>query len=175
MGIIDDLQKELEMADEMGFVPGELLETVTSNEMAVRIKLDEGVECPVYAHDGDSGFDILARKTVKFNKFQTRLVPTGIYLEIPKGYECQIRPRSGVSLKTPFRIANAPGTIDSNYRGEVGIIVQNVSNKQLVVKEGTKIAQGVIVPVMQAKFYIVEDLENSNRGADGFGSTDKGE
>jgi dUTP pyrophosphatase len=175
MGIIDDLKEELEMANEMGFVPGEFLEPVISNEIDIRIKLDEGVKCPVYAHEGDSGFDILARKTVKFNKFQTRLVPTGIYLEIPKGYECQIRPRSGISLKTPFRIANAPGTIDSNYRGEVGIIIQNVSSRQLVVKEGTKIAQGVIVPVMHAKFSVVEDLENSNRGADGFGSTDKGE
>ena len=173
MGIIDDLQRE--MADERGFVPGELFETIISNEIDVKIKLNEGVECPVYAHEGDSGFDILANRTVKFSKFQTKLVSTGIYLEIPEGYECQVRPRSGVSLKTPFRIANAPGTIDSNYRGEVGVIVQNVSNKQLVIKKGTKIAQGVIVPVMKAKFSIVEDLEDSNRGADGFGSTDKGE
>jgi len=178
MGILDMLEKEMKkdkdcISEEA--IREDLIHTVASNVIGVKVKLDEGVECPSYAHDGDSGFDIRAKKTVKFSKFQTRLVPTGLYMEIPYGYEVQIRPRSGYTLKTPFRVANSPGTIDSNYRGEVGIIIQNVSNKQLVVKEGEKIAQGVLVPIMQADFDVVEELSNSNRGADGFGSTDKGE
>ena len=192
MGILDMLEKEmhkkggvvqydtpeppvnLDTVEADVVVPHDIPKTQT-NKVSLKVKLDEGVECPSYAHDGDSGFDIRAKKTVKFSKFQTRLVPTGLYMEIPYGYEVQIRPRSGYTLKTPFRVANSPGTIDSNYRGEVGIIIQNVSNKQLVVKEGEKIAQGVLVPIMQADFDVVEELSNSNRGADGFGSTDKGE
>jgi dUTP pyrophosphatase len=181
MGILDMLEMEIkeskkevkECVSEKA-IKEDAANTVVSNTIPLKIKLTREAECPKYAHDGDSGFDIAAAATVKFDKFQTRLVPTGLYVEVPKGYELQIRPRSGYSLKTNLRVANSPGTIDSNYRGEVGIIIQNVGNKQVVINKGTRIAQGVLVPVMKAEFEVVEELSNTNRGADGFGSTDKG-
>jgi dUTP pyrophosphatase len=142
-----------------------------STDIPIKIKLGEGAKVPKYAHPEDSGFDIYLTEGVVLGKFKTRAMKTGLYMEIPEGYEVQIRPRSGVSIKTPFRIANSPGTIDSTYRGENKIIVQNVSAKTVYLPKGTKIAQGIVVPVYKAQFEVVDNLSTTDRGENGFGST----
>ena len=99
------------------------------------------------------------------------LVPTGLSMEIPSGYEIQVRPRSGLSLKTPLLIVNAPGTIDADYRGEVQIIVGNMSSEPFKIEHGLPLAQLVLAPVWRAQYVTVDDLSNTARGAGGFGST----
>ncbi len=126
---------------------------------------------PFYATSGAAGFDIKANENVTWQPFETKLVKTGLAFEIPEGYEIQIRPRSGNSLKTPLRITNAPGTIDSDYRGKVGIIVQNVSNELYSIEKGFRIAQGVLASVVQAEFRLVSEFSETERGDGGFGST----
>lgn len=137
----------------------------------VNIKLDEGVELPKYAHDGDSGFDLVSQETVEFSSRETRLISTGIYVEIPTGYELQVRPRSGFSYKSGFRVANSPGTVDSTYRGEVKVIMQNTSLVNATIHKGDRIAQAVLSPIFQAKFNIVQELNETKRGEGGFGSS----
>lgn len=141
--------------------------------MIVKVKrLHPDAVIPKYATPGAAGFDLVAVEDVFIVPRETKLVPTGIAVEIPWGYEMQIRPRSGFSLKTPLRIANAPGTIDSDFRGEVKIIVTNTSeNKGFYIKKGDRIAQGVIAPVMRAVFEEVDELSETDRGLGGFGST----
>lgn len=141
--------------------------------MIVKVKrLRADAVIPEYATPGAAGFDLTAVEDVAIAPGETKLVPTGIAVEIPWGYEMQIRPRSGFSLKTPLRIANAPGTIDSDFRGEVKIIVTNTSeNKGFYIKKGDRIAQGVIAPVMRAVLEEADDLSETDRGDGGFGST----
>lgn len=137
----------------------------------VKIKLDQGVEIPVYAHRGDSGVDIKAKETLTIEAMETKLVPTGIYLQMEEGVECQIRPRSGISLKTSLRIANSPATIDQSYTGHCQIIVQNQSNEPIIIDKGLKIAQMVFVPVLRAEFELVDSFDETDRGEGCFGST----
>ena len=141
--------------------------------MIVKVKrLHPDAVIPKYATPGAAGFDLVAVEDVFIAPRETKLVPTGIAVEIPWGYEMQIRPRSGFSLKTPLRIANAPGTVDSDFRGEVKIIATNTSeNKGFYIKKGDRIAQGVIAPVMRAIFEEVDELSETDRGLGGFGST----
>lgn len=138
----------------------------------VKIKLDAGVDVPVYAKTGDSGVDVKVKETITIEPKETKLVSTGIYLQIPKGMECQVRPRSGNSLKTKLRIPNAPGTIDSGYRSECKVIVENTSEKPIILDKGIKIAQFVFVPVYEVEFDVVDTLDETDRGSGGFGSTD---
>lgn len=157
------------------------------NKIRVRVKkLHPDAVIPEYKTEGAAGFDLVAVEDVLINRGETKLVRTGLAFEIPPGYELQIRPRSGLSLETPLRIANAPGTVDSDYRGEVKIIVTNIapydedledeyyigseSNFEYIEK-GTRIAQGVIAPVFRAEFEEVDELSGTERGAGGFGST----
>lgn len=135
-------------------------------------KLDPLAVVPRYAYDGDAGFDFYSIDCREIHTGEIVLVNTGIAMEIPKGYEVQIRPRSGMSLKTHLRIANSPGTIDSTYRGEIGIIIENTGKKTLHVNVGDRIAQGVLNKVPVANFNLVDDLGNTKRGEDGYGSTD---
>jgi len=101
------------------------------------------------------------------------LIPTGLAFEIPAGFEVQIRPRSGLSLKTGLMVVNSPGTIDADYRGEVKIIIGNLGNKSEEICHGDRIAQMVFCPIIQAKFEVVSELSDTSRGAGGFGSTGK--
>lgn len=127
---------------------------------------------PVYQKEGDSGFDLRAIKDVVIYGGQTVVVKTGLAFEIPKGYEMQIRPRSGLARDTPLIIPNSPGTIDSGYRGEVGIILHNTADGMAyTVHVGDRIAQGVIAPVVRARFVEVDELAESDRGKGGYGST----
>jgi len=99
------------------------------------------------------------------------LVPTGLRLEIPEGYEMQIRPRSGLSFKHGITLVNAPGTIDSDYRGPLGVLLVNLGTEPYIVRHGDRIAQAVVAPVVQAEFNLTEELSETGRGAGGFGST----
>jgi len=136
---------------------------------------DEAFELPFYATEGAAGADIRASLPEKKNLIvkpgERVLVPTGLSMEIPLGYEVQVRPRSGLSLKSPLMVVNSPGTIDSDYRGEVNIIIGNFGKEDYVIEHGLRIAQLVLAPVTQAVYSIVGDLSQTARGAGGFGST----
>ena len=142
--------------------------------IGVKIQLiNEDAKLPEYAHDSDAGADIFAVEETVIPPHQTAIIKTGIKVAIPAGYEIQIRPRSGLSLKTPLRIANAPGTIDANYRGEVGVIITNTGNLTQTIAKHDKIAQMVIAPVPMITWETVDNLDETDRGSNGFGSTDK--
>jgi len=136
---------------------------------------DASFELPFYATEGAAGADIRAsipeKKSLAIKPGQRLLVPTGLCMEIPLGYEIQVRPRSGLSLKSPLMIVNAPGTIDCDYRGEVNIIVGNFSSEEFVIEHGLRIAQLVISPVIQAQYVHATQLSATARGTGGFGST----
>lgn len=128
---------------------------------------------PTYAHPTDAGADVCAIEDVSLKPHTTQIIKTGLKVEIPVGYEIQVRPRSGLSYKTTLRIANAPGTIDSNYRGEIGIIVENTGNLTVKIDKGQKIAQLLIAATPMIKWEEVTELSDTDRGSNGFGSTDK--
>ncbi|KXI45256.1 MULTISPECIES: dUTP diphosphatase [Bacillus cereus group] len=143
--------------------------------LRVKIKRVKDVELPKYAKSGDSGFDLVAAEDTIIWPGETKVVQTGLSFEIPPGYELQVRPRSGMTRNTKLRVVL--GTVDSGYRGEVGVLVDNTErlislNMQAhVIEKGTRIAQGVIAPVVTAHFVEVEELSVSERGVGGFGST----
>lgn len=142
--------------------------------MKVEIKkLHPDAIIPVYRMPGDAGFDLHCLEDTVIPPESVVIIPTGLAFAIPDGFEMQIRMRSGTSLKTPLILANAPGTIDSGYRGEVGIITRNLGKEPFKVSKGDRIAQGVITPVLKAQFEIVEELPDTERAASGFGSTGK--
>jgi dUTP pyrophosphatase len=155
--------------------------------MIVKFKsLHPDATLPFYATAGASGFDLVAIEDVIIEPGETKLIRTGLAVEVLEGFEMQVRPRSGLSLKTPLRVANAPGTVDSDYRGEVCVIMTNIADNQYkaqtgtsgsikqIIKKGDRIAQGVICPIMRADLiWTQESLSETNRGSGGFGSTGK--
>jgi len=128
---------------------------------------------PAYATEGASGMDIRAYLPgeISLAPLQRVLVPTGIYLSIPAGYEVQVRPRSGLALKQGLTCLNSPGTIDADYRGEIGVILINLSGETQVVRDGDRIAQLVVQRVARAEWRVVEVLAETERNAGGFGHT----
>lgn len=130
---------------------------------------------PVYANPGDSGMDIRANETIVIRPRETRLIPTGIHVGLPEGYEIQVRPRSGLSLKTKLRVSNTPGTIDEAYTGEICIIADNIhSAVEFTAQKGERIAQIVLQQVPKIEWVQVtskEDLGSTARGDKGFGSS----
>ena len=135
----------------------------------------ENAKIPTYAHNDDAGFDFYLPEDLEIAPHQTIIAKTGLKMAIPVGFELQVRPRSGMSAKTGLRVANAPGTIDSGYRDEIGIICWNTSDEILSLKAGDRIAQGVLNEIPRGKFNIVEDITKvvgSNRNG-GFGSSGK--
>lgn len=143
--------------------------------LPVKIFAEKGVNIPEYKTSGSVGFDISSNEDeiIVLGPGERRLIHTGLYMEIPVGYELQIRPRSGLSLKKGF--VPTLGTIDNDYRGEIGIIAMNLSNNEnIVIKKGDRLAQGVISPVISAIFKPVDSIEKlskTDRGSGGFGST----
>ncbi|MBY6165138.1 dUTP diphosphatase [Pseudooceanicola nitratireducens] len=139
---------------------------------------DRDVALPFYASAGAAGADVRAnlpdRGMVVLEPGARALVPTGLRMAIPEGYEVQVRPRSGLALKHGVTLANSPGTIDSDYRGELGVILVNLGDAPFEVVHGERIAQLVVAPVTQGVFAVVEDLDETARGAGGFGSTGRG-
>jgi len=134
-------------------------------------KIHPDAVIPSYEHKGDSGMDVFATHLVIIPPRERTLIKTGLIFEIPKGYEVQVRPKSGLALKEGITCLNTPGTIDSNYRGELGVILINHGSKSYVVNPGQKIAQLVVQKVEEAKFKVVEDVSKTSRGSGGFGST----
>lgn len=135
------------------------------------LKLVDFAQLPRYEHDNDSGLDLFAIEEREIPSGETTLIRTGISIELPQGTEAQIRPRSGLALKHSITVLNTPGTIDAGYRGEVGVILINHSKQTFKVLKGMKIAQMVIAPVIHSEIEEVNDLSETRRGKDGFGST----
>ncbi|MCW5944037.1 MAG: dUTP diphosphatase [Fimbriimonadaceae bacterium] len=138
---------------------------------AVPILLGPGATMPEYATEGASGLDLRATETVVLAPLERRLVPTGVRLAIPPGYEGQVRPRSGLALKKGIAMVNSPGTIDADYRGEIGVIAINLSAETVQLDAGERIAQLVIGPVVRAELVLVDALDETPRNEGGFGST----
>jgi dUTP pyrophosphatase len=136
-------------------------------------KLSPLAEIPNYQTEEAAGFDLHSIEDIILKPNERKLIGTGLAFEIPKGYEIQIRPRSGLAYKHGISVLNSPGTIDSDYRGEIKVLLINHSDTDFEIKVGERIAQGVIQEVIQAKFEEVEELNKTARGAGGFGSTGK--
>ncbi|GAA6200994.1 dUTP diphosphatase [Aquicoccus sp. SU-CL01552] len=147
--------------------------------VAIRViheaEADRDIPLPGYETPGAAGADLRAnlpdRGEIELDPGARALVPTGLRIEIPDGYEVQIRPRSGLALKHGITLPNSPGTIDSDYRGPLGVIVMNAGDAPFRIAHGDRIAQMVVAPVVQARFDLAEDLSDTARGAGGFGST----
>ena len=138
----------------------------------IRIKkIRDNAVTPRYEHDGDAGMDLYAVEDSVLHPGERKLIPTGFQVEVPKGYEMQVRPKSGLALKHGITVLNTPGTVDSCYRGEVGVIILNTSDRDYEVNAGEKVAQAVIARVEKAVVEEVEELTETQRGAGGFGST----
>lgn len=142
-------------------------------ELPVSVKIKELTEgCfPVKAHPGDSGYDLYAAKDMDIYSGETKIIPLGFAVEMPKGMELQIRPRSGNSLRGTLMSPNAVGTVDSGYRGEVGFIVNNFGERPVKIKKGMRICQGVFQRVPDVVLLTAKELSPSQRGDKGFGST----
>ena len=136
-----------------------------------RLAHGEGLALPTYATDGAAGMDVLAAEDVTLPAGGRHAVATGLSLAIPAGFEIQVRPRSGLALKHGISVPNAPGTIDSDYRGELKIILINHGADPFEIRRGERIAQLVPAPVLKADFAEVAELDATDRGANGFGST----
>src|SRR4051794_41531426 len=136
-----------------------------------RLPHGEGLPAPAYATDGAAGLDIVAAEDLILEPGQRHAVATGFAIAIPPGYEVQVRPRSGLALKHGITCLNTPGTIDEDYRGEVKVILANLGDAPFEIARGERIAQLVPAPVQRARFREVEDLDETARGAGGFGST----
>lgn len=147
--------------------------TISGRFQKLTINLKEGITPPAYGSAGASGFDIRANieDDITIPAGGTALVPTGLYMAVPAGFEMQVRSRSGLAAKNGVFVLNTPGTVDSDYRGEVKVILHNTSKLPFRVHTGDRIAQGVICPVVHAVWNVVESLESSDRGEGGFGST----
>jgi dUTP pyrophosphatase len=138
-------------------------------------KLDKNTKLPTYKTSGSSGMDLEAyiKSKIIIKSGKTAIIPTGIAVAIPKNYEIQIRPRSGLAAKKGISVLNTPGTVDSDYRGEIKIILINLSKKSFVVKSGDRVAQMILCPVVKCKLKEVKNLPISVRGKGGLGSTDR--
>ena len=138
-------------------------------------KLNSKVKLPSYKTNGSSGMDLMAfiDKPISILPQKSELIPTGLSIAIPNNTEVQIRPRSGLAAKNNISVLNSPGTIDSDYRGELKVILYNHGNKEFIVKNEDRIAQIVLVPIIKANFEEVENLPETIRGEGGFGSTGK--
>jgi len=194
MGEIQKQIEELKSLAEMDMLPEE-----TKNEIMMAIKLAESVQDydnkkpetnfkkveikyinksdnknPVYAKEGDSGFDLRASERGSLKPLERKLVSTGLYFELPDGYELQIRPRSGLAYKNGVTVLNSPGTVDTGYRGEIKVLLVNISNEDFAWDKGERIAQGVISHRVSSDFgnlTEVFEINESERGDGGFGST----
>lgn len=138
-------------------------------------KIDENAQIPQYQTEGAAGMDLCAclKEPITLKPLERKLIPTGFKMELPHGYEAQVRPRSGMSIKHGITLVNCVGTIDEDYRGEVCVPAINLSNEAFTINTGDRIAQMVIAPVTKADISVVAELSDTQRGAGGFGSTGK--
>ena len=140
-------------------------------------KLNSKVQLPKYKTDGSSGMDLMAfiESSINIKSQESALIPTGISIAIPEDTEVQIRPRSGLAVNSSVSVLNTPGTIDSDYRGEIKIILFNHGKEEFIVNNGDRIAQMILMPVLKAEFEEIKELPKTVRGSGGFGSTGKWE
>ncbi|MDD2982164.1 MAG: dUTP diphosphatase [Crocinitomicaceae bacterium] len=143
--------------------------------MKVKIINKSNNELPAYETSASAGLDLRAfiPESITLLPLERKLIKTGLFLEIPEGYEAQVRPRSGLALKNGITVLNSPGTIDADYRGEIGVILVNISQDNFEINSGDRIAQMVFAKVKQAKWILAEELSETERGEGGFGSTGK--
>ena len=147
--------------------------TISIDIDITRLSNGEGLSLPSYETSGAAGMDLGAAifDPVEIRPGDRHPIPTGFAIRLPAGYEAQIRPRSGLALKHGITVANAPGTIDSDYRGEIAVIIVNFGREPFTINRGMRIAQMVVAPVTQGRLNVVDKLDDSDRGSDGFGST----
>ena len=138
-----------------------------------RLPHASGLPLPAYATAGAAGMDLLAAvdAPITVGPGERKLIPTGLTVALPPGYELQVRPRSGLALRHGITVPNTPGTIDEDYRGEIGVILLNTGTEPFVIERGTRIAQAVLAPVIRAEWQEVDTLDVTARNASGFGST----
>ena len=141
--------------------------------MKIKIVNKSNNPLPGYSTDHSAGMDLRAylNEPITLKPLERILIPTGLFIELPVGYEAQVRPRSGLALKKGISVLNTPGTIDADYRGEIGVILINLSNQEVIIESGERICQMVIAKHEQAELIQVEVLNETDRGAGGFGST----
>lgn len=144
------------------------------NKIQVKLKkIHQDAVIPMYATKGSAGFDLYSTDLYELKPDETVLINTGLSIEIPVGYELQIRTRSSMAYKYGVIVLNSPGTIDSDYRGEIKVILKNISNHTYIICKGDRVAQGIIKEIIQASFIEVKELDTTDRGEGGFGSTGK--
>jgi dUTP pyrophosphatase len=145
------------------------------NTISVNIINKSSNELPAYATEGSAGMDLRANldQAITLQSLERMLIPTGLFIELPDGYEAQIRPRSGLAIKQGITCLNSPGTIDSDYRGELKVILINLSNEPQLLSHGDRIAQMVISSVDKANLILVQEINSTQRGEGGFGHTGK--
>jgi len=143
------------------------------DELKILVTHKEGVRLPSYETSSSAGMDLAAflEQPVILKPFERALIPTGIHVSIPEGYEAEIRPRSGMAYKFGITVLNTPGTIDSDYRGEIKVILINLGNNPYVIQNGDRIAQIIFKNIVRARWAVVETLPETERGEGGFGST----
>ena len=143
--------------------------------MTIKIINESAHPLPEYQTESSAGMDLNANlaESITLKSLERKLIPTGLFLELPSGYEAQIRPRSGLAIKNGITVLNAPGTIDADYRGEIGVILVNLSSEDFTIDNGDRIAQMVIAQYETAKWQEVKSLNETERGEGGFGSTSK--
>ena len=141
--------------------------------MNVKVKLYDGCDdlMPIKAHSDDAAYDLRSRCDMVLKPGRSMLVPTGVFIELPVGYEAQIRPRSGLALKHDLMLTNSPGTVDAGYRGEIGVIMFNAGKEPFPITRGDRIAQMVICRLPEVDLVLADELTDSERGEGGFGST----
>lgn len=142
-----------------------------TNKISIKFKLAEGAALPEYKTTGAAGADICSNEDCSIDPNNWKMVSTGVFPEIPENFEIQVRSRSGLAAKNGVFVLNSPGTVDSDYRGEIKVILANISDKPFEIRKGDRIAQLVVSPVQQANFEIVSDISETERSAGGFGST----
>ena len=143
----------------------------TIQRLKINVTLEPGAVAPSYQTDGSAGMDLRSIEDAELTPGERKLVRTGIRIEIPEGYEGQVRPRSGLALRHGISMVNTPGTIDSDYRGEIAVILINLGQDVVKLEKGERIAQLVICPVSRAEIEVASTLESTQRGEGGFGST----
>jgi dUTP pyrophosphatase len=176
-GIQSDEDYEKELEEMLGLSFEEMEKEINKSLMTKTIKVElvhENAVFPKYAYPSDSGFDLHATEEVIIGPFGRALVPTGLKVSFDEGYEIQVRPKSGLAIKQGLTVLNTPGTVDQGYTGEIQVIIFNTNNTTVTIPKGMKIGQGVLCPVVQGKyvsFENVQEIDEKDRGNNGFGST----
>lgn len=151
-----------------------IMENIIMEKLKIKIKNRSGHPLPAYSTFEAAGMDVrayLPDGPVTLKPFERRLIPTGLYMELPSGYECQVRPRSGLALKYGITVLNSPGTIDADYRGEVGVILINLGQDDFIINDGERICQFVVKPYQKVDWQPVEELDRTKREDGAFGHT----